>query len=212
MRLSRIIMALTVGLAVAAVPTAAGAAQPQPGYEPVVVLTVEPPTITLGGSFTLHGSGLAPRTPVRIHVEISALPAAAPAQGTARRSDGSTVTLASVAYAQPQPAPRDFTVTTDDDGEYTVEYRPNRPGRYTFTATGEAADGSTANGEATGTVLPPRGPRPPHQGGGNGHLPVTGASLSTPMKLGGGLAGTGALLLLVSLAWRRRGRFGMGAR
>ena len=30
MRLSRIIMALTVGLAVVAVPTAAGAAQPQP--------------------------------------------------------------------------------------------------------------------------------------------------------------------------------------
>ncbi len=211
MRLSRIIMALTVGLAVAAVPTAAGAAQPQPPVypPPVANLTVTATTITLGETFTLSGSGFASGETVSIHVAISALPVAAPAQGTTRRSDGTTVAMAAVSYsqAQPQPAPLDFDVTADANGDFTTTYRPNRPGRYTFTATGEES-GRVAT--ATGTVLPPRPPRPPHDGG--GHLPVTGASMSTPMKLGGGLAGAGALLLLGSLAWRRRNRFGMGSR
>ncbi|MEU2610001.1 hypothetical protein ABZ570_00195 [Micromonospora sp. NPDC007271] len=213
MRLSRIIMALTVGLAGAAVPTAAGAAQPQPPVypPPVAALTVHPTTIRLGETFTLHGSGFAPNETVEIDVSISALPVAAPAEGTARRSDGSTVAMASVAYAQPlsaapQPAPLEFTVKANSSGSFTVTYRPNRPGRYTFTAEGETS-GRTAS--ATGIVLPPRPTKPPHH---DGHLPVTGSSLSTPMKLGGGLAGVGALLVLLSVAWRRRGRFGMGSR
>ncbi|SCF21616.1 hypothetical protein GA0074695_4427 [Micromonospora viridifaciens] len=209
MRLSRIIMALTVGLAVAAVPTASGAAQPQPPVypPPVAALTVSPTTIRLGETFTLRGRGFAPNERVDHRVAISAVPAAAPAEGTARRSDGTTVAMAPVSYsqAQPQPAPLEFTVTADANGEYTVTYRPNRPGRYTFTATGETS-GRTAS--ATGTVLTPRPTTPP----GGGNLPVTGSSLSTPMKLGAGLAGAGALLVLLSLAWRRRGRFGMGSR
>ncbi|MGW5669997.1 hypothetical protein [Micromonospora sp. NPDC003776] len=218
MRLSRIIMALTVGLAVAAVPTAAGAAQPQPSptagqpqppyVPPTAQLAVEPTTITLGETFTLHGTDFAPNETVTIDVIITALPAAAPAQGTARRSDGSAMALAPVAYPQPthsgQPAPLHFTVQADGTGSFTVPYRPNRPGRHTFTATGQTS-GDTAS--ATGIVLPPRPTRPPHHGGG---LPVTGASLSTPLKLGGGLAGAGAVLVLLSLAWRRR--FGTGSR
>ncbi|WP_431879895.1 hypothetical protein [Micromonospora marina] len=204
MRLSRIIMALTVGLAVAAVPTAAGAAQPQPPVYPpqgIVSLTVSPPTIRLGETFTLRGTGFLANETVRIDVAISGLPAAAPAEGTARRSDGSTVAMAPVAYtpnrAQPQPAPTTFTVTADDSGNFTVTYRPTRPGRHTFTATG-LTSGRTAS--ATGTVLPPRPTRPPHKGG----LPVTGDSIGTPLKLGGGLAAAGAVLLLGSMAWRRR--------
>ncbi|WP_349876871.1 hypothetical protein ABIH81_22485 [Micromonospora sp. HUAS YX12] len=206
MRLSRIIMALTVGLAVAAVPTAAGAAQPQPPVYPpgVASLTVSPTTIRLGETFTLRGSNFAPNETVRHDVAISGLPAAAPAEGTARRSDGSTVAMAPVAYtpnrAQPQPAPTTFTVTADGNGEYTVTYRPTRPGRHTFTATGLT---SARTASATGTVLPPRPTkptRPPHHGG----LPVTGDSIGTPLKLGGGLAAAGAVLLLASMAWRRR--------
>ena len=83
MRLSRIIMALTVGLAVAAVPTAAGAAQPQPPVYPPnsASLTVSPTTIRLGETFTLRGSGFAPNESVRIDVAISGLPQAAPAEG-----------------------------------------------------------------------------------------------------------------------------------
>ncbi|MFJ8203929.1 hypothetical protein [Micromonospora chalcea] len=203
MRLSRIIMALTVGLAVAAVPTAAGAAQPQPPVYPpeVASLTVSPTTIRLGETFTLRGSNFGPNETVRIDVAISGLPAAAPADGSARRSDGSTVAMAPVAYtpnrAQPQPAPTTFTVTTDANGNFTVTYRPTRPGRYTFTATG-LTSGRIAS--ATGTVLPPRPTKSPHHGG----LPVTGDSIGTPLKLGGGLAAAGAVLLLASMAWRRR--------
>ncbi|MEE3921712.1 hypothetical protein V2I01_36040 [Micromonospora sp. BRA006-A] len=119
---------------------------------------------------------------MRIDVAITASPAAAPAEGTARRSDGSTVAMAPVAYtpnrAQPQPAPTTFTVTADASGKFTVTYRPTRPGRYTFTATG-LTSGRIAS--ATGTVLPPRPTRSPHHGG----LPVTGDSIGTPLKLGG---------------------------
>ncbi|GAA4563153.1 hypothetical protein GCM10023176_06490 [Micromonospora coerulea] len=215
MRLSRIIMALTVGLAVAAVPTAAGAAQPQPApsastpqppYTPPggPSLALDDITIRLGEVFILRGSGFTPG-PVRIHVTISAgVPAAAPVQGTARRSDGSTIAMAPVAYqkAAPQPAPRDFEVTADATGSFTVEYKPNRVGTYTFRAT----DSANQSREVTGYVLPPR--KPPHQGG----LPVTGSSMSTPMKLGGGLVGAGALMVLLTLAWRRRERFGLGGR
>ncbi|MCZ7437262.1 hypothetical protein O7598_12715 [Micromonospora sp. WMMC241] len=206
MRLSRIIMALTVGLAVAAAPTAAGAAQPQPPvYPPTTVrLDLLNPTIFEGQTFTLRGRGFGPNELVSIHVSRTNLPIAAPAEGTARRSDGSTVAMSTVAYipnAAPQPAPTDFTVRADANGNFTTTYRPTRTGRYTFTATGQTT-GRTAS--TTGTVLPkrpPHPPRPPHHGG---HLPVTGGSIGTPLKLGGGLAGAGAVLLLASLAWRRR--------
>ncbi|MFD4208720.1 hypothetical protein ACFWRG_22330 [Micromonospora tulbaghiae] len=204
MRLSRIIMALTVGLAVVAVPTAAGAAQPQPPVYPPskeVSLTVSPQAIWLGETFTLRGYNFASNESVRIDVEISGLPAAAPAERTARRSDGSTVAMAPVAYtpnrAQPQPAPTTFTVTADGDGNFTVPYRPTRPGRYTFTATGLT---SNLKASATGIVRPPRPTKSPSHGG----LPVTGDSIGTPLKLGGGLAAAGAVLLLASMAWRRR--------
>ncbi|WP_405089633.1 hypothetical protein OG767_18070 [Micromonospora sp. NBC_01392] len=204
MRLSRIIMALSVGLAVVAAPTAAGAAQPQPPVYPPAQpsLVVVDPTITLGETFTLEGSGFGPNELVDIDVAISNLPVAAPAEGTARRSDGSTVVMASVAHtsnlAAPQSPPTHFTVRADGSGNFTVTYRPTRVGRYTFTATGQTT-GRTAS--TTGTVLPVRPTRPPHHGG---HLPVTGDSIGTPLKLGGGLAGAGAVLLLGSLAWRRR--------
>ncbi|MET8907999.1 hypothetical protein [Micromonospora sp. NPDC004551] len=206
MRLSRIFMALTVGLAVAAVPTAAGAAQPQPPVYPPTnpSLTISPPTIRLGETFTIRAEGFLPGA-VAITVAISGNPNAAPAQGSVRRSDGSAVAMTAVAYQQPQPAPTAFSATADDNGEFTITYRPTRTGRHTFTATqGNRVD------SATGIVLPARPDRPGRPGGGN--LPVTGDSLGTPVKLGGGLAGAGAVLVLLSLAWRRRGRFGVGSR
>ncbi|WP_433310492.1 hypothetical protein [Micromonospora chersina] len=209
MRLSRIFMALTVGLAVAAVPTAAGAAQPQPPvYAPTPAsLTISPTTIRLGETFTLRGSDFKPGESVRVDVNITGNPNAAPARGSVR-SDGSTVAMAAVAYQQPQgqPAPTTFTVTADGSGDFELTYEPSRTGRHAHTATGQE---SGLNDSATGIVLPQRPGRPPH---GGGHLPVTGDSIGTPLKLGGGLAGAGAVLVLLSLAWRRRGRFGIGSR
>ncbi|MEU7998211.1 hypothetical protein AB0B83_23155 [Micromonospora sp. NPDC049060] len=213
MRLSRIIMALTVGLAVLAVPTAAGAAQPQPtpgtgtpqppvyppGGTPTPTLTVTPPTVVVGQTATLIGRGWGPGETVIITVSTSPLAAAVPGADQARRSDGEIVAMAPVSFQQaPQPNPRTLEVTADDDGYFRTTYTPRHHGTYTF-----RAEGQTYHRVATATLTVLKKHTPP--------LPVTGDSLSTPMKFGGGLVGAGAVLLLLSLVWRKRHRFGMGA-
>ncbi|MGK5441255.1 hypothetical protein ACSNN7_05420 [Micromonospora sp. URMC 105] len=211
MRLSRIIMALTAGLAVVLAPTAAGAAQPQPApdstpqpppdYPPggVATLTANPTTVFVGQTITLVGTGFGPNEIVDIDVSVTPFAASVPGQAPARRSDGSTVAMAAVAY--PQPAPRHLTAVTNAAGRFVVTYRPTEPGRYVFTATGRES-GRTAS--ATVTVLAKK------RDGGK-QLPVTGDSMGTPLKVGGGLVGAGAILMLGSLVWRRRNRFGMGS-
>ncbi|TNH25272.1 hypothetical protein FHG89_23475 [Micromonospora orduensis] len=208
MRLSRIIMALTVGLAVVAVPTAAGAAQPQPTpsattdppqpppYVPAPPsLTVNRPTIFLGETVVLTGTGFGPNEIVDISVTVTPLAAPAAGQAPARRSDGTTVAMAPVAYQA--SAPLNFTAFTDAQGRFTKSYRPSVTGLLTHAATGRES-GRTASTELR--VLHKKQP-----------LPVTGDSIGTPMKLGGGLVGAGALMLLLTLAWRRRQRFGGAA-
>ncbi|WP_422740259.1 hypothetical protein ACN263_14085 [Micromonospora sp. WMMD729] len=204
MRLSRIIMALTVGLAVVAVPTAAGAqpAQPSPSattgtpqpppYPPAVAsLTVNRPTIFLGETVLLTGTGFGPNETVDISVTVTPLAAPAAGNAPARRSDGTTVAMAPVAYQA--SAPLNFTAYTNAQGRFTKSYKPSVTGLLTFTATGRES-GRTASTELR--VLHRKQP-----------LPVTGDSIGTPMKLGGGLVGAGAIMLLLTLAWRRRQRF-----
>ncbi|MER7420636.1 hypothetical protein ABT346_28280 [Micromonospora peucetia] len=212
MRLSRIIMALTVGMAVLAAPTAAGAAQPQPTpgtgtpqppvYPPgggIPTLAVSPPTIVVGQTATLIGSGWTPGETVIITVSTSPLAAAVPGADQARRSNGETVAMAPVSFQRaPQPSPTTLVVTADGDGNFRTTYKPRHHGTYTFRAVGQTSDQVAT---ATLTVLKK------HQGS----LPVTGDSMSTPMKFGGGLVGGGAVLLLLSLVWRKRHRFGVGA-
>ncbi|MCG5471308.1 hypothetical protein LADH09A_005296 [Micromonospora sp. LAH09] len=210
MRLSRIIMALTVGLAVVAVPTAAGAAQPQPTpsttattdppqpppYPPAAaLLTVNRPTIFLGETVVLTGTGFGPNETVDIAVTVTPIAAPAGGQAPARRSDGSTVAM--VPVAQQASAPLNFTANTNAQGRFTKSYKPSVTGLLTFTATGRES-GRTATTELR--VLHKKQP-----------LPVTGDSLGTPMKLGGGLVGAGAIMLLLTLAWRRRQRLGGAA-
>ncbi|MCM0673938.1 hypothetical protein NCC78_04360 [Micromonospora phytophila] len=207
MRLSRIIMALTVGLAVVAVPTAA-AAQPQPQPSPTTTgtpqpplyppgpatLTVSPATVLVGETVQLVGTGFAPNEFVDISVSITPLAVAAPAD-RARRSNGETVAMAPVSF---QRAPyTTIEARADGNGSFTVSFTPRRPGKYTFTAVGRSS-GKVAT--AVLTVLKKH--QPP--------LPVTGSSLSTPLKVGGGLVGAGAVLLLMTLVWRKRQRFGLG--
>ncbi|MGK5740835.1 hypothetical protein [Micromonospora sp. URMC 103] len=207
MRLSRIIMALTVGLAVVAVPTAAGAAQPQPAptitdtpqpppssYVPPL-LTVDRDPINLGETVILTGVGFGPNETVNIVVTVRPLAAPAANQAPARRSDGSTVAMAPVAHQA--SAPLSFTARTDGNGEFHRSYKPSVTGLLTFTATGQE---SRRVASTDLRVLDRRQPPP---------LPVTGDSLGTPMKVGGGLVGAGAVLLLLSLAWRHRQRLGL---
>ncbi|MGV9213407.1 hypothetical protein ACTFTM_16240 [Micromonospora sp. RB23] len=205
MRLSRIIMALTVGLAVVAVPSAAGAAPAQPTpsgtpqpppYPPAAAsLTVNRPTIFLGETVLLTGTGFGPNETVDISVTVTPLAAPAAGNAPARRSDGTTVAMAPVAYQA--SAPLNFTAYTNAQGRFTKSYKPSVTGLLTFTATGRES-GRTASTELR--VLHRKQP-----------LPVTGDSIGTPMKLGGGLVGAGAIMLLLTLAWRRRQRFGGAA-
>ncbi|WP_433528717.1 hypothetical protein ACQPYA_20510 [Micromonospora sp. CA-263727] len=202
MRLSRIIMALAVGLAVVAVPTAAGAAQPQPSpsvsdtpqpppYPPVLAsLTVNRPTIYLGESVILTGRNFLPREWVTI--TISRTPLAAPVVGTVR-SNGDPLAMTPVAFQAIAP----LRVRADANGSFSRRYTPTETGLLTFTATGEES-GRTASTQLR--VLHKKKP----------HLPVTGSSLETPMKVGGGLVAAGAVLLLGTVLWRRRSRFGAG--
>ncbi|MEU4773713.1 hypothetical protein [Micromonospora sp. NPDC023644] len=211
MRLSRIIMALTVGVAVLAAPTAAGAAQPQPapgtgtpqppvyppGGDPT--LAVSPPTVVVGQTATLIGKGWGPGETVIITVSPPPFAAAVPGADQARRSNGELVAMAPVSFQRaPQPSPRTLTVTADGRGEFRTTYTPRHHGTYTF-----RAEGQTYHRVATATLTVLKKHAPP--------LPVTGDSLSTPMKFGGGLVGAGAVLLLLSLVWRKRHRLGMGA-
>ncbi|WP_433341811.1 hypothetical protein [Micromonospora sp. CA-111912] len=217
MRLSRIIMALTLGLAVVAAPTAAGAAQPQPTPSPSgpqqppqyppqpPALTVNPSTIVLGQTVTLTGAGFGPNESVEHTVAATPLAAGLPGQAPARRSDGSTVAMAPVAYQA--AAPLRFTVRADAAGEYSTRHTPSVTGRLTFTAVG--ATGRTAT--ATLTVLPRERPTPTPTRKPHGGLPVTGDNIGTPLAVGGGLLGVGVVLTIAGLAWRRRNRFGTGS-
>ncbi|GGM07426.1 MULTISPECIES: hypothetical protein [Micromonospora] len=193
MRLTRIIMALTVGLAVVAAPAVAAAAAPQPtpsqsvsptDYPPQPpALTVTPTTTTVGNTVTLTGAGFLPGETVVISVTVN-------------------------------PVLPSITVVADANGRFSVPYTPTIEGTYTFTAVGQTS-GRTAS--TTLRVLPRPQPSPshtwpPHHGGKPPHkggwLPVTGDNVGTPVKVGGGLVGAGAVLMLLTLAWRRRSRFG----
>ncbi|MEU5950251.1 hypothetical protein ABZ793_32565 [Micromonospora sp. NPDC047465] len=201
-------MALAVGLAVVAAPSAAGAAQPQPApgdtqpppYVPgPATLAVSPTTVVVGQTATLIGTGWTPGETVVITVSTSPLAAAVPGAEQARRSNGEMVAMAPVSFQQaPQPSPRRLEVTADGEGEFRTTYTPRHHGTYTFRAVGQTS-GQVATAKLV--VLKKHAPAP---------LPVTGDSLSTPMKFGGGLVGAGAVLLLLSLVWRKRHRFGMG--
>ncbi|MGN9806611.1 hypothetical protein [Micromonospora sp. L32] len=183
MRLSRIIMALTAGLAVVLAPTAAGAAQPQPAlgapqpppddYVPKPgCLKVNRTTIKIGETVVLRGTGFGPNQTVDIDVS---------------------------------RAPGHLTAQTNAAGQFTVSFRPTEIGNYTFTAAG-------CKFSAFLKVLPKKKHDGRHDGKDDGkHLPVTGDSMGTPLKVGGGLVGAGAVLMLGSLVWRRRNRFGMGS-
>lgn len=199
MRLSRIIMALTVGLAVAAVPTAAGAAQPQPQpsvtqppvYPPGggVELSVDDPQIVLGETVTLFGRGWNAGELIRIEVTSTPL---ATAMSAVRGSSGDRVAMTPVAY-RPRHEHGIGSFHARADGTFERGYTPRRTGHFTFRAIGDT--GRTATAKVT--VLHKK----------KGKLPVTGDSTSTPMKVGGGLVGVGAVLLLMTFAWRQRHRF-----
>lgn len=191
MRLFRTITAVAVGLALAGLPGAAGA---QPVYPPgLPSLTLSDSTITVGQTVTLFGDNFGPTETVDIDITTSPIAARAPG-ATNRGGGGTTVAMGLVPVGRTLPArydPGTLQVSTDAEGDFRIRYRPRYPAEYTFTAVGRES-GRTAS--ANLTVL--RGP----------HLPVTGDDVGPQIAVGSGLLITGVLLMLVTFAWRRRGR------
>ncbi|GGM39909.1 hypothetical protein GCM10011608_25860 [Micromonospora sonchi] len=216
MRLNRIIMAITVGLAVVAVPAAAVAAQPQPQPTPTLPgppqpyppgpasLTLSDPSVSVGETVDIIGRNFGPNETVDMLME-------------RRPSDGGGAGGGAPSGDQ-DPGSDDrasdtstLTVRTDSGGQFVLPFTPRRAGVYTITATGRTS-GFSASTELRVLRRPhptPSHHKPPHHKPPH-HLPVTGTSLETPMKIGGGLVAAGALLLLGTGLWRRRNRVGAG--
>ncbi|WP_239098093.1 hypothetical protein [Micromonospora qiuiae] len=203
-------MAITVGMAVVAVPAAAGAAQPQPQptstlpgppqpYPPgPASLTLSDPSVFVGETVDIIGRNFGPNETVDIVIVRRPMDGGG-AGGGAPSDDPDTESEDRASDTTT------LTARTNSRGEFVRPFTPRRTGVYTITATGRTS-GLSASTELR--VLrrhhePPHH-KPPH------HLPVTGSSLETPMKIGGGLVATGTLLLLGTVLWRRRNRLGAG--
>lgn len=189
MRLSRIITAVAVGLAVSSLPAAAASAQPYPPALPSVTATDT--TVQVGETVTIIGQNFGPNETVDIVITVAPLAARAP--GATNPGGGTTVAMAMGSGARQLPqryGNRRIEVVTNAEGDFRTQYTPRYPGQHTLTATGRES-GLTAT--FTLTVL-------------GRALPVTGDDVSTPLVVGGGLLGTGVLLMLVTLMWRRRSR------
>lgn len=191
MRLSRIITAIAVGLAVSSLPTATANAQPvYPPGAPDVTLSAT--TAVVGDTITISGSNFGPNEIVDITITIN--PLAAPAPGAATTRGGGTVVAMGMAPVA-RPVQRGYgSVTlqavTNANGDFSIRYRVRYPGEYTITVTGRES-GVTAT--ATLTVFRSR-------------LPVTGSGVGTQIAVGGGLLAAGVLLVLMAVGWRRSRR------
>jgi hypothetical protein len=209
MRLSRIITAFVAGLAVAGAPTAAGAAQPYPPQPPALTATVT--TVGVGENTTLIGTGFGANELVRLDFSFTPLALRAPGGQPAQLDSGGTGAMAPIAAAgvladEGHDGGRDhrcneaipsITVRADADGRFTRVVSFRCQGRILVTATG-LTTGRTAS--VTITVIK-------HQPG----LPVTGSNVGQQIALGGGLLVVGVLLVLMTVAWRRRNRRHDGA-
>lgn len=193
MRLSRIITAVAVGLAVASLPTAAATAQPV--YPPQLpTLTLSDSTVQVGETVVITGNNFGPNEIVDITITVNPLAARAP--GATTRGSGTTVSMAMVPVTRQLPqwrGPVTLQAVTDANGAFRVSYRVRYPGEYTITAVGRES-GLVAT--ATLIVL------------GGRQLPVTGAGVGPQLAVGGGLLATGVLLVLLTVLWRRRSRRG----
>lgn len=189
MRLSRLITAVAVGLAVSSLPAAPGAAQPAyPPTEPS--LTLSATTVVVGEEVTLFGRHFGRNEPVDIRVTTEPLAARAPGAGGART--GTVTTVAMMSVDQDVDTRHRLVAHTDRHGNFRIRYRPEHKGEYTFTATGRR---SHRTASATLTVLKRR-----H------HLPVTGNDVGPQIAVGSGLLAAGVAMMLLTVLWRRRSR------
>ena len=217
MRLSRIIMALTVGLAVAAVPTAAGAAQPQPDAsattDPTATAAVpadrrvadcQPTDHRLGETFTLTGTTSRRTRRSDIVVTVTGRWPLRPAEGLRPGAATAAPWRWRRSPTRPSRAPPHFTAYHRRPAA-TSPSPTARPAGPLHVHRHRLTSGLIAS--ATGTVLPPRLTKSAHRGG----LPVTGDSIGTPHEARWRPRRRRCGAAAASLAWRRRQRFGGAA-
>jgi hypothetical protein len=192
MRLSRIITAVAVGVAVIGVPSAAGAAQPftpqpplptesqqsplpspptepqQPSYPPQgPALTATDLTVVVGGPTTLIGTGFRPGELVRLTFTLVSTPTPVPTTTDGGNGDGNTAQPTDPAVLPP------ITVRADSGGAFRRTVRFPVTGDIRVVARG-LRSGRTASAVVTVTGTQPSGL--PGQDGGQPPLPVTGGS------------------------------------
>ncbi|MFC6016925.1 hypothetical protein ACFP2T_11990 [Plantactinospora solaniradicis] len=196
MRLSRIIGSVvatlaTVGaFAIAGMPAAAQPL-PQPPYPPVPPsLTVSDPTVEVGTTFTVFGSGFGGNELVRLDFALG--PLALGAQTAADTGGVGAMLPVARQAAQVYTNPTSITVRANVTGEFSVRVRFTRTGTLTITATG------LTTGRVASTTVTIVQAQPP--------LPVTGSETGSQIAVGTMLLIAGALLVLVAVVWRSRSR------
>jgi LPXTG-motif cell wall-anchored protein len=224
MTLRRALTGALLGLMVAAVAPVTAANAAAPAYPPggTVTIRLSSSVITVGTSVTVTGSGFAANISVSVTVDQSG-------QGFAgRQADG--MAMGSFRPAGAAPAVQRFAattalaaVTTDGSGAFSTSLTFSQVGVFVVTASGQAADGTTASASGTITVLAAGGAGGSGNGGGAGSgsgggsgsgsgggsasgvggLPNTGASVGLPLTVGAILVLLGAGL--VTVFRRRRG-------
>ncbi|WP_159104404.1 hypothetical protein [Plantactinospora sp. BB1] len=196
MRLSRIIGSAVATLAtVGAFAIAGSPAQaqplPQPPYPPQApALTVSDPTVEVGETFTVFGSGFGGNELVRLTFTRTPLALGAEAAVVDTGGVGAMLPIAQAPTVYRDPTT--ITVRANVTGEFSVRVRFTRTGTVTITATG------LTTGRVASTTVSIVQAQPP--------LPVTGSSTGPQIALGTMLLIAGALLVLVAVAWRAKGR------
>lgn len=201
MRLSRIIGSAVATLATVGAFAIAGApaqAQPlpQPPYPPQPpALTVSDSTVEVGAAFTVFGSGFGGNEQVRLDFETSPLALPAPGAQPAGAGTGGVGAMDPLVRQAAQTVytnPTRITVRANATGEFSVRVRFTRPSTVVITGTG-LTTGRVASTTVTIVTAQPG-------------LPVTGSETGSQITLGATLLIAGALLVLIAVAWRRKGR------
>ena len=162
----------------------AAAQDEYPPAEPV--LTVSASTVTVGETVIVNGTGYEANE--EIELSLSTQPLAAPQlqRDGAEQADPIAIQLVAMQDDQNGSA----VGNADADGAFIGEVTPQRVGLATITATGLD---SGLSASVVITVLPA-----------GDALPETGTGLWSMLRIGAAVLGAGALLVLISLVWRRR--------
>jgi len=167
--------------AILAAPTTASA-EPYPAGSPDI--TVPTATVSEGGDLTVTGTGFGANEEVALDVVYA-------------EALGSGGTMFTVAYVRRAPV---TTVTANAQGAWSASITLTQAGTATITATGQTT------GVVQTTSVRVLGGLPQSDEGDDDELPITGPGLTAAFAIGTLAVVTGAVLLWLPIAVRRRSR------